>query len=121
MGNAHNLLLVKHHAKCLFQNRLKSWVQILNWFAVPAVNELRYVFHWSRSVEGNEWNEVLKFVWSQIPEKFPPPALFHLKDADSVTFTEHRVSFRVVKGQIVQVNLYAVGFLDKFNGTPNYG
>ncbi len=121
VGYSHDLLLVKHHAESLFQNRLKSWVQILNRLTVPTVYELGDVFHRTWSVEGYEGDKMLKPIGFQFPEKFPPASFLHLKDTDGVTFAEHFVGLRVIKGQVVQVNLNAIGFLDKFNGATDDG
>jgi hypothetical protein len=106
LGDVHDLFLIEDDPVCLLENRLQGGMGVLDpGLLVLALDEVRDhpAFQRTRPVEGQEGDDVLETVGSEIDQHPPHARAFQLEDAVGLPPAEQFVSLEVVQGQRIQV------------------
>ena len=86
LRNLHDLFLIDHNAVGFFENRLKTWVRIMNRFWLPfSVDVVRNTVHWTRTVKCVQSNQIFKFFRLELTQNFLHTRRFKLENCSRVT------------------------------------
>ena len=102
----HHLLLINHDAVGLGNDRLEQGVQVVDLLlAVLTADVGRNVLHWTRTVEGDDGDDVFEAVGTQLAQHVAHPGGFQLENAHGLGPAQHFKHLGIIQRDAVDVEI----------------
>ena len=120
--NLHNLLLIDHGSVGLFQDVMKTWIVIFDFFSTVHTVDItgnHACVKRTRTIQSDKCDDVLILCWSHALNGCSHTCRLNLENASGSSFSQKSINLWVCKRNVIYININSVIILHVFNCTRN--
>ena len=120
--NLHNLLLVDHGSVGFFQDIVKTWIVVFDFFSTVHTVDIagnHTCVKRTRTIQGDKCDDVLIFCWPHTLNGCSHTCRLNLENTSSSAFSKKSINFWISKRNVIYIDINTVVILHVFDCTGN--